>query len=260
MKALIALRRLGSWSRTLSTLGKTGRQSPGMEGARGTDRSEYRYVAGSYEHLESTLLDAREVVPEVLRLVRPRSVIDLGCGIGTWLSVFRELGVADVVGVDGHWVDRRRLKIPARDFLAADLRRPIGLERTFDLAVSTETAEHLPPESAEGFVESLTRLAPVVLFCAAAPFVPGNLHINCQWPSYWAGLFQARGFAVTDPIRKRVWTNKKVRWFYSQGMLLFIREEHLPQYPLLTGERVDVGNSCLDVIHPDYYLEIIGRR
>lgn len=223
-------------------------------------QAEYRYVEGSYAHLESTLLDAREIVPEVLRLVRPRSVIDLGCGIGTWLSVFRELGVTDVVGVDGHWVERGRLKIPQENFLSADLRQPLALERTFDLAVSTETAEHLPPQSAASFVDSLTRLAPVVLFCAAAPFVPGNLHINCQWPSYWARLFQERGFAVTDPIRKRVWTNKKVRWFYSQTMLLFIEQTRLAQYPLLAGELVDATNACFDVIHPDYYLEVIGRR
>lgn len=224
------------------------------------DQPEYRYVDGSYEHLESTLPDAREIVPRVLRLVRPGSVIDLGCGIGTWLSVFRELGVAEAVGVDGHWVDRRRLKIPEQDFLSADLRRPFVLERTFDLAVSTETAEHLPQESAGRFIDSLTRLAPVVLFCAAVPFVPGNLHINCQWPSYWARLFQERGFEAVDRIRKEVWTNKNVRWFYAQTMLLFVKREHLCQCPLLAGEIVDVTNACLDIIHPDYYLEVVSRK
>jgi SAM-dependent methyltransferase len=221
---------------------------------------EYRYVDGSYEHLEGTLPDAREIVPEIVRLVQPRSVVDLGCGIGTWLSVFRELGVTDIVGVDGHWVDRRRLKIPERDFLSADLRKPFALDRTFDLAVSTETAEHLPPESAESFVESLTRLAPVVLFSAAAPFVPGNLHINCQWPSYWATRFRDRGFGVTDVIRRSVWTNKNVRWLYSQTILVFVKHEDARRYPLLAGELLDVASACLDVIHPDYYLEVIGRR
>jgi SAM-dependent methyltransferase len=221
---------------------------------------EYRYVDGSYGHLEGTLPDAREIIPEVIKLVRPRSVIDLGCGIGAWLSVFRELGVTNAVGVDGHWVDRRRLRIPEEDFLSADLRSPLALDRTFDLAVSTETAEHLPPESAGGFVDSLVRLAPVILFCAAAPFVPGNLHINCQWPSYWVRLFQERGFVAADPIRKKVWTNKKVRWFYSQTMLIFVKNENLQQYPLLARELVDVTNACLDVIHPDYYIEVMSRN
>jgi SAM-dependent methyltransferase len=222
-------------------------------------RPEYHYLDGSYEHLERTVVDAREIVPEVLQFVPARSVIDLGCGIGAWLSVFRELGVTDVVGVDGHWVDRRRLRIPAENFLSADLREPFSLAREFDLALSTETAEHLPPESAECFVESLTRLAPVVLFSAALPFVRGNLHINCQWPSYWAQVFRARGYAVTDPIRRRVWTNKKVHWSYSQTMLLFVRNDVLQQYPLLGGEVIDLGRTCLDVVHPEYYLEVISR-
>ena len=220
---------------------------------------EYRYVDGSYAHLESTRVDARAIVPEVLRLVQPRSVIDLGCGIGTWLSVFREHGVDDVVGVDGHWVDRARLAIPEQDFVVADLARPFALERTFDLAVSTETAEHLPPESAGGLVDALTRLAPVVLFCAAAPFVPGNLHVNCQWPSYWVALFRERGFVASDAIRKRIWTDKRVRWFYSQTMLFFVREDALARHPRLAAEVVDVANACLDVIHPDYYLSLVAR-
>jgi ribosomal protein L11 methylase PrmA len=44
---------------------------------------------------------AEVVVPLVLRLTRLRSVLDVGCGRGTWLAVFRENGVEDVCGVDG---------------------------------------------------------------------------------------------------------------------------------------------------------------
>jgi len=224
------------------------------------NQAEYRYLPNSYDHLEGTLPDARQIVPEVLKLIQPRSVIDLGCGIGVFLSAFRESGVTDAVGVDGHWVDRARLKIPERDFLSADLRRPFTLERTFELAISTETAEHLPAESAESFVESLTRLAPVVLFSAAVPFVPGNVHINCQWPSYWTRLFNARGFTAADAIRKRLWTNKKVHWCYSQTMIFFIKTTDLERYPLLARDLVDEPNACLDVIHPDYYLDVMNRQ
>jgi SAM-dependent methyltransferase len=224
------------------------------------DQAEYRYLDNSYEHLEGTLSDAREIVPEILKVVRPRSVVDLGCGIGAFLSAFRELGITDAVGIDGHWVDRRRLKIPDQDFRSADLRKPFYLERTFDLALSTETAEHLPAESAAGFVDSLTRLAPVIVFSAAAPFVPGNLHINCQWPSYWTRLFRERGFAASDVIRKTIWTNKKVHWCYSQTMLVFVKAEEVERYPLLAGALIDVESVYLDIIHPDYYLEVINRR
>lgn len=59
---------------------------------------------------------AREIVPLVLELIQPKQVIDVGCGIGTWLSVFKECGVEDIQGLDGDWVDKRMLQIPEERF------------------------------------------------------------------------------------------------------------------------------------------------
>src|SRR6266511_1612991 len=150
------------------------------------------------DHLEVSRRSARAMVA----LVRPRSVVDVGCGLGPWLAVFREHGVSDVQGIDGAWVDRSKLIIPEDRFLAVDVRRPIQLERRFDLAVSMEVAEHLPGECAPVFVDSLARLAPVVLFSAAIPFQGGVGPINEQWPEYWAEHFARNGYAVIDCIRK----------------------------------------------------------
>ena len=38
---------------------------------------------------------AAVVVPMVMALLRPRSVVDLGCGAGPWLAAFAAAGVAD---------------------------------------------------------------------------------------------------------------------------------------------------------------------
>ena len=67
-----------------------------------------------------------------------------------------------------------------------DLPTPPEFPRRFDLVLSLETAEHLPPTSAATFVSTLTSLGDVVLFSAA---VPGqawtkNVHVNEQWPEY----------------------------------------------------------------------------
>src|SRR5262245_22788740 len=43
--------------------------------------------------LEGSRRSAEQVVPLVLELIRPRSVIDVGCGTGSWLAVFQEAGV-----------------------------------------------------------------------------------------------------------------------------------------------------------------------
>src|SRR5436190_19968909 len=93
------------------------------------------------EQADGSLRSARAVVPLVMELVRPASVLDVGCGLGTWLAAFAEAGVADFLGMDGDYVDRAKLKIPAERFRAADLTNPPSPGRTFDLAVCLEVAE-----------------------------------------------------------------------------------------------------------------------
>jgi hypothetical protein len=51
---------------------------------------------------------ARAVMPRLLELSSPRSVVDVGCGTGTWLSVARELGIDDWSGWTGSGSQSRR--------------------------------------------------------------------------------------------------------------------------------------------------------
>jgi 2-polyprenyl-3-methyl-5-hydroxy-6-metoxy-1,4-benzoquinol methylase len=69
---------------------------------------------------EGSLRSAEEIAPLLKKLVDPKSVIDIGCGVGAWLSVFKKLGVEDIQGVDGNWVSRSLLKIPAAQFLSCE--------------------------------------------------------------------------------------------------------------------------------------------
>jgi SAM-dependent methyltransferase len=200
---------------------------------------------------------AEAIVPLVVDLVRPRSIIDVGCGVGAWLSVFIEHGVEDVFGIDGEWVDRALLRIPERHFSSFDLEKPFRIDRQFDLAMSVEVAEHLPAECAETFVDSLVRLAPVVLFSAAIPFQGGTHHLNEQWPDYWAGYFHERGYVAVDCLRKKIWRNENVDWWYAQNLLLFAREDYLETHPPLKKEADATVTQPLPLVHPRKYLEVI---
>lgn len=193
---------------------------------------------------------ARRVVPLALSFVNPRSVVDVGCGLGTWLAAFAEAGVPDIVGVDGPSVDRSRLSIPADRFHAHDLTQPLDLGRTFDLAVCVEVAEHLPERSAARFVGDLTRLAPVVLFSAAVPGQGGTHHVNEQWPEYWAGLFLGKGYVAIDGIRPRIWNDPDVEFYYAQNLLLFAKAERLDAFPALKAEEAKRRGDPLARIHP----------
>ncbi|MDH5235545.1 MAG: class I SAM-dependent methyltransferase, partial [Gemmatimonadota bacterium] len=114
------------------------------------------YDAAFYaDQAEGSVRSARVVLPIVFAARKPASVIDIGCGQGTWLSVAEELGVQDLTGLDGAWVDRAKLRSARIDFRATDLAAPITLQRRYDLCISVEVAEHLPAASADGFVRAL---------------------------------------------------------------------------------------------------------
>src|ERR1700739_3819861 len=101
------------------------------------------------DRLPGSRKSAGRVVPLVMDLIRPQSVIDIGCGVGTWLAEFSAHGVADIWGIDGDYVDRNLLQIPARRFLPPDLTQLLRRHRRFDLVCCLEVAEHLPADSAE---------------------------------------------------------------------------------------------------------------
>ena len=213
------------------------------------------YSARFYQQQrDGSLRSARRVLPHLVELVSPRSVVDVGCGVGTWLKAASELGIDDIVGLDGAYVDRSMLQISPARFVPADLTRPFTVPRTFDAALSLEVAEHLPESSARHFVESLVALAPVVLFSAAIPRQMGEDHVNEQWQSWWVERFAAAGYTAVDCMRRRVWDDPEVEWWYAQNMLLMVRRDHLDASPVLLREH-ERTNGPYSLVHPRAYLD-----
>lgn len=174
---------------------------------------------------KEALTAAQAVVPHLFNIIKPSSVIDVGCGTGGWLSVLKQFGVERIMGLDGDYVDRSRLLIPEKCFRATDLAKPFPLNEKFDLAVSLEVAEHIAPKQAQNFIESLCLLAPVVLFSAAIPGQGGTHHVNEQWPEYWRQLFASQNYKMFDSIRGLIWQNERVVYYYRQNIFLFIHSD-----------------------------------
>lgn len=207
------------------------------------------------EALLISVRSARQIIPMIIELLNPASIVDLGCGPGSWLFVATENGIKDIFGIDGPWVNRNELKIPADKFLTHDLNTPLRLDRKFDLVLSLEVAEHLSRQSANTLVDSLVALGDMVLFSAAIPFQGGTNHINEQWPEYWAEKFRLRKYRVVDCFRNRLWQNENVAYWFAQNMLLYVKEELLEQQPRLAHYARLTEHNYLSRIHPKTFLK-----
>ncbi|MEM4360241.1 MAG: methyltransferase domain-containing protein [Candidatus Bilamarchaeaceae archaeon] len=196
---------------------------------------------------------ASVVVPILMNLLHPKSVVDVGCGIGTWLSVFQEYGVENILGIDGEYVNREKLLIPDNCFLPMDLSNPHFLpDIRFDLALCLEVAEHIPESSAEKLIRFVTKLAPVVFFSAAIPGQGGAGHVNEQWQDYWVNLFEKEGYCVMDIIREKIWSNIHVEPWYCQNSFIYVQSSKIEFYPPI----IEANKSTslpLRLVHPELF-------
>lgn len=202
------------------------------------------------DQVRGSLTSASVIVPRILELhPDPKSVIDVGCGTGSWLRQYIESGIGDALGVDGYLPDADQLLVPADRTMGCDLSQPLKLGRRFDIAQCLEVAEHLPPAAAPGFVESLVGLSDLVVFGAAIPGQGGTHHVNEQWQSYWTALFARHGYVAVDAIRPQVWHEPSVEWWYAQNTLVYVNSRN-PD--LIAHQGIAAAPSALvtDIVHP----------
>ena len=212
-------------------------------------KSKY-YTPQYFEEISiNSLESAKEIIPLILRLISPKSVIDIGCATGAWLSVWQKFGVNDIFGVDGTYITKAHLMINPENFLVANLENDITINRRFDLVTSLEVAEHIKPEFSTNFIRTLCNLGDVILFSAAIPNQGGILHYNEQYPGYWLDKFKKFGFLPYDCLRQKIWENNKIDVNYRQNILFFVNSEKLNSYSSITKE----NNIVLPLVHPQHF-------
>ena len=191
---------------------------------------------------------ARYVLPAVLEHLHVKSVLDIGCGQGAWLAVWREQEIDDVMGIDGTYVDATRLLIPEERFIPADLSENFNIGRKFDLVQSLEVAEHLPASRASGFVADIVAHGDMVMFSAAPRGQGGDHHINEQDYDYWRSLFSKHGYEVFDCIRPLIADNHLIEPWYRYNTFLYIKSNQLDTIPdSLRSTRVPNGSKLRDI-------------
>lgn len=188
-----------------------------------------------------TVLGAKTVLQQFFAAELPNSLLDVGCGAGTWLRAALDLGVREVLGIDGVSIDPGELLVSDQFFRLEDLSEPIDLGRRFDVVLCLEVAEHLAAAAASRLIATLVVHSDLIFFSAAVPGQKGQSHINCQWPSCWQNLFNEQGYACGDDLRWKIWDLKDIEPWYRQNVFVATRA------PDLAGKEPRLRS----VIHPD---------
>ena len=158
-----------------------------------------------------------------------------------------------MLGIDGPYVDRRRLSVAPSEFVAADLSQPIDLGRHFDLVQSLEVAEHLRPDSAETFIDTLVAHGSLVLFSAAVPGQGGEHHVNERPLDYWRAIFREKGYVAVDYLRPAICSDAAIAWWYRFNALLYIEAGRSAELPEALHACLVTDDEALRNYYPPRY-------
>jgi len=197
----------------------------------------------SEPHFSQTKLVGRAIA----QVLTPARVVDLGCGVGAMLSGVVEWtrethGVTPTcVGIEAPTAIQRMaragaMRIPREWYFPADLREQTAAELLsalleqgrYDVAVSAEVAEHLPPEAGGWHVDMLCSLSDTVVFSAAYPGQGGDQHISERPWTYWREKFSVRGYGYDEVLTVSLvdlFREQTTRaWGYAKNMRVYKRE------------------------------------
>ncbi|MGB3405204.1 MAG: class I SAM-dependent methyltransferase [Microcoleaceae cyanobacterium] len=206
---------------------------------------------------DGSLNSAKEILGYFFKLYQPNSVVDFGCGIGTWLAIAHSLGIQDLLGIDGLWIDSEKFNPEVINYHLQDLEQPISLDRNFDLALSLEVAEHLTPQRGESFIQEMCQASDLIIFGAAIPGQAGTNHINTQPQSYWISLFESHGYHCLDLFRPVFWNSPKVEFWYAQNTFLFVKPSH-PHFNQFQQHNQTLS-LISDIYHPRHFQKRFSR-
>ena len=210
------------------------------------------YNKDYYENLSFVSYDAAKIVLSELYKIFPfKSMVDFGCGSASWLKAANEIIKEEkkLTGIDGEYSKNIHIFNDAK-FIYKDLEEEINVEK-HELAISLETAEHLSPNRAEGFVKDLCKASDIVLFSAAVDGHGGTNHLNENNQSYWINHFQKNDY---DPFifinRKKFWYHESFKKcpYYISGSFLYIKR-NTEWYKKLSDLKVK-ENDLVDIVHP----------
>jgi len=160
------------------------------------------YREAFFRRRKSLLWRVPWVCGAVMKALRPKTLVDVGCGIGDYVKGFLDLGVV-ARGIEGSSCARPYLVCPAESVTFQDLRLPFAHQR-MDVCLCFEVVEHIEKEYDDILVANLCGMSDVLVLSIAVPGQKGHYHVNLQQEGYWDAKFSERCYARDHKLERRL--------------------------------------------------------
>ncbi len=183
------------------------------------------FFAWHARHVHQSSVECGKILAKEMP-IRMKSVVDFGCGIGSFLEGFKQFyPYMDVKGYEiGYDAALPYISKDIVDFISKkDITAHMDKLLPYDLALCMEVAEHIETDKSEILVGNLCRMtSQAIIFTAAPPDQLGTGHINCQPKEFWIDLFKQKGWTYGKQSTKnviRLWKNVAADYYLNNLMV-----------------------------------------
>jgi len=188
-------------------------------------------------HLDQYRLWQNNVGKSIVENFEANSILDLGCGVGSYLEGAKQSGCSDIMGIELNYDKAKNYMVDEvkNNIKKGDITSNLNIDKQFDCCISFEVAEHIVPEGTEGFVKNLTEHSKkYIILSAAPPGQPGTGHINLKPQHFWIDKIQENNFLYKASLiseYKKIWQeleetpgNKYKNWVL-RNLMIFERKK-----------------------------------
>jgi len=176
---------------------------------------------GSFRYayqIDMAALQPVEIMDAVIAMYHPKTVLDIGCGVGKSLDYFLSKDI-DCQGVDGSRLAIARSQ-NSEKIRQHNLNIELNLGTLFDLVWSFEFIEHIHPKYVDTVLKTFSNHSDVIVLAAARPGQGGDGHLNEKDDQYWVQKFNNFGYSLNKHNTSIL---RSIPAEFSQNMYVFER-------------------------------------
>lgn len=160
----------------------------------------------------------KQLLDTVITLLKPGSVLDVGCGTGISLSYFLQNNI-NALGIENSSIAIEASAVKDK-IIKHNLNNELKLSKKFDMVWCFEVIEHIHPSFESNFLQTLINHGDCIILSAARPGQGGHGHFNEQEPEYWIQKFKTLGFSYQSEVTEKL---KSTGDMHSENILCFKR-------------------------------------